>query len=300
MKNTKHWLICLDLSNMDDILIGYSNFLTSVVKPETITFFHVIESGPTAMELVEQFPEIETEEEFLNLIRKELNSKVHEHFKGDSIEIRIVIKQGKPTDQIIDFVNSLEPDLLLVGKKVGYAGEGVIPRRILKYVPCSILFIPESSRYSIENILVPVDFSEQSSNALNMASALVDGDNVTAQHIYQYRAQFFPYMLSEKEKKEIDKKIEQKKENFKKEYHIGNLKFVLSQLKKGKISDLIYNQAVRDQIDLIIVASKSKKLTGMVSHDFTDKMVDYAFGIPLLILKNRERHKKFLDSFFGS
>lgn len=300
MKISKHWLACLDLSNMDDILIGYSSFLTTVIKPETITFFHVIESGPTALELVDQFPEIETEEEFLKLIREELNDKVKQHFKGDEIEIRIIIKEGKPTDQIIDLVNSLEPDLLIMGKKIGYAGEGVIPMRILDYVPASVLFVPENSRYSLKNILVPVDFSEQSAAAINAASTLTKSSNITAQHIYQYRAQFFPYSLSDKEKKEVDRKIEARKEKFRAESDIpDDIHFVLSLHKKGKIADEVYHQAVRDQADLIVVASKSKRIAALVRHDFTDKMVEYAFGIPLLILKNRERHAKFLKSLFG-
>jgi len=300
MKNSKHWMACLDLSNMDDILIGYSAFLTSIIKPKTITFFHVIESGPTALELVDQFPEIETKEEFLNLIREDLNDKVKQHFTGDEIEIRIVIKEGKPTDQIINLVNTLEPDLLIMGKKIGYTGEGVIPMRILDYVPVSILFVPENSRYSLENILVPVDFSEQSAAAINAAASLTQGSNVTAQHIYQYRAQFFPYSLSEKEKKDVDRKVENKKESFRAGSDIPeDINFVLSLHQEGKIAEVVYHQALRDQSDLIVVASKSKRIGAFVRHDFTDKMVEYAFGIPMLILKNRERHKKFLEALFG-
>ena len=300
MQNSKHWMACLDLSNMDDILIGYSNFLTSVIKPETITFFHVIESGPTALDLVDQFPEIETKEEFLSLIRENLNDKVKKHFSDDEIEIRIIIKEGKPTDQVIDVVNSLEPDLLIMGKKIGYAGEGVVPMKILDYVPCSVLFVPENSRYNLENILVPVDFSEQSADAINAASSLTSSSHVTAQHIYQYRAQFFPYSLSEKEKNDVDRKVQDKKETFRAESDIPeDVRFELSLHHNGKIADVVYNQAIRNQTDLIIVASKSKRIGALIRHDFTDKMVEYAFGIPLLILKNRERHLKFLKKIFG-
>lgn len=285
---------------MDNILIGYTAFLTSVVKPKTITFFHTVESGPTALELAEQFPEIDSEEEFLDLIRNELNDKVKGHFDDDSIEIRIVIKTGKPTDQIIEIVNSLEPDLLLMGKKVGYAGEGIIPKRILKYVATSVLLVPEKSRYSMENILTPIDFSEQSAIAVQTAAKLANGGNVTAQHIYRYRAQFFPYSLSEKEKKEVDKKVAGKLEEFKDKYNPGdNINYELSLQKEGRVADEVYNQAINDQTDLIIVTSKSKKLKSFVSHDFTDKMVDYSFGIPLLIQKNKEKHQQFLKSLFS-
>lgn len=303
MKHSKHWLACLDLSKMDDILIGYSAFLTSVVKPDTITFFHTIESGPTTADIIEQFPEINSKEEFEHIIRNELQEKINAHFKDTSIEIRIVLKEGKPTDQIINIVRTLEPDLLLMGKKIGYLGEGVIPKRIIKYVPCSVLLIPENSRYSLKNILVPVDFSEQSAKSVATAKELLNGvkGEITAQHIYHYRAQFFPYVLSEKEKKEIDRKVENQLNSFKNEHKLpDDIEFKLTLHRQGKIANSVYHQAVSDQSDLIIVASKAKNLTTIIGHDFSDKMIDYSFGIPLLIQKNKEKNQKFLQSLFKS
>lgn len=299
MKESKRWLACLDLSDMDESLIGYMKFLTSVVKPEAIIFFHAVESGPTALEIVEQFPELETEEELMDLIRNELKEKIDSHFDDKSIQTEIIIKPGKPTDQIIDMVNSREPDLLLMGKKVGYSGEGIIAKRILKYVASSILFVPENSRYTLKKALVPVDFSEHSAKAVKTAKSLVNGGNVTAQHIYHYRAQFFPYHLSGKEKREIDKKVEAKKNAFIEDYNISeDVDFVLSLHKKGGIADVVYNQAVKDHTDLIIITAKPKKINSFIRYDFTDKVVDSAFGIPLLVQKNRKKHQKFLKVLF--
>jgi nucleotide-binding universal stress UspA family protein len=303
MVNTKHWIACLDLSKMDDILIGYTAFLSARVKPDTITFFHTVESGPAAFDIIQQFPEIETQEDFENLIRNELQDKIEEYFNDSDIEVRVVLKEGKPTDQIIDIVRSLEPDLLLVGKKIGYSGEGIVPKRILNYVPCSVLFVPENSRYQLGNILVPVDFSDQSIHTAKTALELAGQDSdsgVTLQHIYRYRAQFFPYVLSDEEKEDVKRSVQQKMNKFIEDHKWSDkAKPVLSLHKEGKVADEVYDQAVHDQADLIIVAGKSKKITSFVRHDFTDKMVDYAFGIPLLVQKNPEKHQKFLKSIFN-
>jgi len=301
MIQSKHWLACLDLTKMDDILIGYSAFLSSVVTPETITFLHVIHSGPTAMEIHNEFPEIKTREEFESLIRNELNERIKEHFDGKSIEIRVVMMEGRPTDQIVEMVNTLEPDLLMVGSKIGYAGEGIIPKRILNYVASSVLFIPENCRYGLNHILVPVDFSEQSAVALKAAVQLMNGSesDVTAQHIYQYKAQFFPYMLSESDKRNVDKEVEQKKEKFRSEFEIpSKIEFSLDVHKGGKIADLVYERLIEKRADLIVIASKSKKMASFIREDFKDKMVDYAFGVPLLIQKNKEKYKNLLDRLF--
>ncbi len=288
---------------MDNILIGYTSYLASVSNPATITFLHVVESGPETTEIIGQFPEIDTKEKFLELLRNEINEKLEANFQYEEAEVRVIIKEGKPTGTIIDLSTSLEPDLLIVGKKVGYAGEGILPKRILKYVPTSILFVPENSRKRFENILVPIDFSEQSARAVKAGVELADKTKgkVTAQHIYEYRAQFFPYMLSEEEKQKTDKQMEEKKSEFIKNYSISDTVSVkLAIHHKGKLADTVYDEVLKSEADVIFVASKAKKLSGLIRQDFTDKMVDYAFGVPLLILRNKEKYQKFLKSLFST
>ncbi|MEX0845464.1 MAG: universal stress protein [Balneolaceae bacterium] len=303
MKNFEHWFVCLDLSKMDDILIGYTNFLTSVMEPKTISFLHVVESGAVAKEMVELFPDIETNEDFEDVIRKELSEKIEEHFSDSSIETRLIIKKGRPTDQIIEMMKTMDPDLLVMGKKTGYVGEGIIARRIVKYVPASILFVPENSRYAMNTILAPVDFSEQSGNAVKMAYNLVkphDG-SVIAQHVFKYPTHFFPYMPTDEEKEKINTHLQEQKNTFLSDQNIPDeVKFTLTLHKEGRVADEVYDEAVRNQADLIIVGAKSsKKITSILRDDFTDKMTYYSFGIPLFIMKNKEKHQKFLKSLFS-
>ena len=303
MKNFDHWFVCLDLSKMDDILIGYANFLTSVLQPKTISFLHVVESASVAKEMVELFPNIEDSDDFEDVIRKELSEKINREFADSDVETRVIIKKGRPTDEIIEMMNTMDPDMLMMGKKTGYIGEGVIARRIVKYVPASILFVPENSRYSIDTILAPVDFSEQSANAVQAAVNMVrqsEGD-VRAQHIFKYPTHFFPYMPSDEDKEKIKKHIEEQKEEFIEEYSIpDSVSFTLTLHKEGRMGDDVYDEAVRNQADLIIVGAKStKKISSILRDDFTDKMTYYSFGIPLMILKNKEKHQKFLKSLFS-
>jgi len=302
MKNSKHWLVCLDLSKMDDVLIGYTKFLAKKIEPETITFLHIVDSGPTSREIIDQFPEISSKEEFDEIIRGELNDRIYAHFDDADAEIRLLVKEGRPTNKIIEIDKGIEPDLLIMGKKVGYIGEGVIPKRILKYVPTSILFVPENARYQLNNVLAPVDFSEQSASGIKTAQELAgkSGGNVYAQHIFEYRAQFFPYVLSEEEKEKIHKEVEKKKAAFINTYNIpDSVEFVLSKLSEGRQADYVYEETINKQADLIVIGSKSKKLSALLRHDFTERMANYAFGVPLLILKNKEKYSKILKSIFG-
>ncbi|MDZ7806116.1 MAG: universal stress protein [Gracilimonas sp.] len=252
--------------------------------------------------MVELFPALKNTDDFEDVIRGELNKKIDKEFDDESVETRLILKKGRPTDQIIDMMKTMDPDLLMMGKKTGYIGEGVIARRIVKYVPASILFVPENSRYAMNTILAPVDFSEQSANAVSFAQNMIQKSSgkVRAQHIFKYPSHFFPYMPSDEEKKKIRDHIEEQKSEFKNDNNIPNeVDFTLTLHKEGRLGDEVYDEAVRNQADLIIVGAKStKKITSILRDDFTDKMTYYSFGIPLLILKNKERHQKFLKSLF--
>lgn len=298
-----HWFVCLDLSEMDDVLISYSQFLAAGHNPETITFLHIVESASAAEELAELFPDLEKKEDVEKIIRKEIAEKTRKHFGDSETEIRVLIKEGKPTGQIISLVNSVSPDLLIIGKKTEYVGEGVVARRIVQYVPCSILFVPESSKHSLQRALVATDFSDQSAAAFQAAKFFVGPDgSVTAQHIFRYPSRYFPYLPSDEEKERIDKHLEEQKSEFIRKHNLpDHVKFVFTLHKEGKLADCVYDQAVDEQADLIVTGSKSnKKIPGFLRHDFNDKMAYYSFEIPLLIQKNKERHQKFLDKVFGS
>lgn len=304
MKSNKHWFVCLDLTSMDNILTGYTKFLTSVTEPGKITFIHVIKSGESVEDLVELFPEIKDTSDIDKIIHDELREGIDHYFANSKIETELIIREGYPTDEIVKAMESITPDLTIVGKKSGYTGKGIIPRKIMKYVPSSVLFVPENSRYQLKKVLVPTDFSEQSASAIEKALELTLKKKaaVTAQHIYNYPSRFFPYMPEDDDDEEkMENYLNEKKDDFIKNHSISiDVDFVFSLNIEGTKMDQIYDQVLRDQADMIIAASKAdKKITSIFREDFTDKMAYYRFGIPLLILRNKKKYQKFLKSLFS-
>jgi nucleotide-binding universal stress UspA family protein len=300
MKSFEHWFVCLDLTSMDDILIGYANFLTSRATPKAITFIHIIKSTDVADEMIELFPELETRGDVEEVIRKELQEKIDNYFSGSDVETDLIIREGRPTDEIVRSMQSINPDLTIMGKKSGYTGKGVIPRRIMKYVPSSILFIPETSRYQLKKILVPVDFSDQSARAIEIALDLANTNEgkVTAQHVYNYPSRFFPYLPEDDDQQKMNTYLVNKRDDFIKKHNIPKqIHFEFSLNDEGSKMDQVYDQVVHDQTDMIVAVSKAKKnITSILREDFIDKMAYYRFGVPLLIQKDKEKHQKFLKT----
>ncbi len=303
MNINKHWFVCLDLTSMDNILTGYTKFLTSLMMPEKITFVHVIKSGESVEDLVELFPEIKDTSDIDKIIHDELREGINHYFSDTNIETELIIREGYPTDEIVKAMKSINPDLTIVGKKSGYTGKGVIPRKIMKYVPSSILFVPENSRYQLKKVLVPTDFSEQSATAIRKSLELTSDKKgtVTAQHVYNYPARFFPYMPEEDDEEKMEDYLNEKKDEFIKNYSIPkDVDFVFSLNIEGTKMEQVYDQIVRDQSDMIVAASKAdKSIPSIFREDFTDKMAYYRFGVPLLILRNKEKYQKFLKALFS-
>lgn len=302
MKSLKKWVVCLDLTKMDEAVIGYVNYFAGLVKPESIQFLHVIESYDMFHDIIEEFPELETEEDLNELLKKQISELIDSKFTYKDVKLDVTFRKGSATDQIIKVMEKESPDLLVLGKKAGYKGEGVLPRRIVKYVPCSILFVTETARYNMENITVPIDFSEQSEEATRVALEFVKPSNgsVVAQHLYEYPKQYFPYMPDKKTIKKMDEELQVKKKAFSEKINppgATDLETKLTLHQDGKMSDDIYDLCISNQTDMIVVFSKARNnILSMMKDKLPDRMAAYPFGIPLLILKNKARNQKLFNS----
>ncbi|MCH8556841.1 MAG: universal stress protein [Balneolia bacterium] len=298
MESLKKWVVCLDLTKMDEAVIGYVNYFAEIAKPESIQFLHVVESYDMFHDIIEEFPELETEEDLNELLTKQIQEQIDAKFTHTDVKTSISFRKGSATDQIIRLMDKENPDLLVLGKKAGYKGEGVLARRIVKYVPCSILFVPETARYNMENITVPIDFSEQSEEATRFALQLVKpaGGNVIAQHLYEYPKQFFPYMPDKKTIKKMDEELQAKKKAFSDKIKTPgdtDLDTHLTLHQDGKMSDDIYDLCITNQTDMIVVFSKARStMMALMKDKLPDRMASYPFGIPLLIMKNKARNQK--------
>lgn len=299
MIHSKKWLITLDLTDIDDLLLGYASFLASVVEPEKITFLHIFESTELTQELKELLPEDYHKKDLSKMVRNELEEKIVSAFPEEH-PTELILEEGDPTDLIIRQINNIQPDLMFLGKKEKYKGEGVLSKKIVHYVPCSVLFVPESLRYQLKNILIPFNFNDHSAAAIKFGQAMAGAFNteLSLQHVYNYPAQFFPYMPSDNVEEKMQERLSKKLKSFKKKHGFEDLSRITFTLnKQEKTQDKIYNKSIKDQADLILVGSKGKKnVASFLKEDLSDKIINYSFGTPLLIHKDKEKHKRFFES----
>src|ERR1700752_110179 len=96
-----------------------------------------------------------------------LQNKIEETFGG--LAETVVIRRGDQLNELLSHAAEMHADLLLVGHQPASSKQRVLARRLAMKAPCSLWMIPEDTPTSLSNILVPVDFSARSADALRTA-----------------------------------------------------------------------------------------------------------------------------------
>ncbi|SHJ05415.1 Nucleotide-binding universal stress protein, UspA family [Tangfeifania diversioriginum] len=298
-------LVCLDLSDMDDSLIRYSNYLVEKFKPTTVTFLHVMKSYDIPEEIISAFPHLN--EPISEVVKEELTEKINELFKHDKTTKTIIsVKEGTTTDTIVRYAREQNITLTLMGKKIGYEGQGGIVRKVLNIVPSSVLLISETSQPKMDHLMVRMDFSKMSAMALRMAIRMKEstGAKISCHHVYKLPLKYFPQSSPKNDKK----LMEHVERHSKKEY----AKFIKkNKLEREEIpctnsldpeneeANILYRQALTIGADLILIGSKIKSEMAEILIDSTsEKLAAADKNIPAFIVKDRKQTMGFLKALF--
>jgi nucleotide-binding universal stress UspA family protein len=121
-------------------------------------------------------------------MREDILKQVEETWeKYPSFAYSVEIKEGKPYQKLIHWLNLKEADLLVIGQKKQPGKSGLTAKRVARTAPTSVLIVPEKER-TLKWVLVPMDFSAHSKKALSMAIALQAKKpeiSITALHIVE-------------------------------------------------------------------------------------------------------------------
>jgi nucleotide-binding universal stress UspA family protein len=305
MYQLNHILVTLDLSDMDDSLIRYTKFLVDKIKPESVTFLHVLRPYEIPKEIIEAFPHLD--EPVTDVIKEGLQDKIKELFPTENgIKTNIEVKEGYPTETIVKFTQKNDITLTLMGKKMGYEGRGSIVRKVLGIIPSSVMLVSETAHRKIENVLVRMDFSKMSEMALKMALRLKEltGSEVVCHHVHKLPLNYFPQGNPEQDKRlqqYVEKHSNKEFQKFMKRfrYNAGEVPFSYSLDIENEEAQLLYNRALAVGADMIVIGSKIKsELADIIVDSTSEKLASADKNIPVFIVKDRKQTMGFLKALF--
>lgn len=171
MKQFNRTMVALDLSLMDEKLLRYVAFIAPLIDIHKIYFLHAIPDFTAPKNVDVEFqklfaPEYPVDEK----VRDKIAAEVQEAFNGSAVaDMGIEVVEGKPYEKLLHWTEVKEIDLLVVGHKNISDGSGITPRRVARRSECNLLFVPDESEPALRQVVVPIDFSQNSRRALEVA-----------------------------------------------------------------------------------------------------------------------------------
>ena len=182
MYRYKKLMVCLNLDEHDRNLIKYAGFISRMAKSEEVLFVYVSDSFDIPDEIKKIYPQLESPPG--EMVEKKIQQSVNAHFNGhDDSTVTVKAMEGPQLGLLVSLTKEDNIDLLIVGHHpADSAAVGSLPEKLARKAFCSVLVIPSNTEVFFEKILVAVDFSDHSVNALDVGSAFAKAGSLD--HIY--------------------------------------------------------------------------------------------------------------------
>ncbi|MBC6400513.1 MAG: universal stress protein [Ekhidna sp.] len=284
----KKIIVCLDRTPKDKLLIENACKLSKTAGTEEIIFLNIIKDFNLPDEMSKEFPHLF--DRAVEERKAALNKLVKEYFKC-SIKTRLIVCQGSLTKEILKKANETKADLIIQGRTI--KSNSVLSSRTARRSPCSLLLIPENHRLKTDKIFIPVDFSDYSDLSLKTTLELTKDKkseiflqnviNIPSSYRYSGKSyQEFGEIIKSHLQKDLDiliKKVAPKTQQ---------LTPVFTLDKGESVMDMIWDEARRRRVDLIVMGAKGRTAASAIFiGSKAEKMIRINYAIPLLIIRKK-------------
>lgn len=298
----KRFLVCLDLSPIDQVLMDYVAALTKSMPDAKVYFIHISKKLEVPEEIRANFPSVTGPAD--EVIEAGIGDTLSKHFTNKcSTPFEVVVKDGNETEQIIKWSQIKEIDLIVMGLKKSLRGSGTNPAKITSISQCSVLYVPEGFSYKLGRVLIPTDCSKNSAMAVEVGLALKQNKKaeLLLQTVYKVPSGYHYTGKSYADFAIIMKhNAENQLKRFYKEHSIDEQQFrVLVTLDDDdKPAEVIFREAKAQSADMIVLGSKGRTmaasfLLGSVAVD----LLRLNKEIPYMIVKDKTTTMDFIQAF---
>lgn len=294
----KKILVCLDHTKMDKTVLKNACEISKVAGTTHITFLNIIKDFNIPDTVKKDFPELL--EKALEERQKEISTQISNFFECDT-PYKISILQGNETKEILKVANESKVDLIVLGRKK--VSDSVLSTRIARRSPCSLLLVPEDSLIKLENIFVPVDFSDYSLLSIKRTLFMTKGrkSKIFLQNVYNVPSSYrysgktyeqFADIMKEHASKDLGALLKQ--------IEIGEQEIVPVYTidKTGHIMKLVYSEAKKKKADLIVMGAKGRTMaSALLIGSRSERMIRINDEIPLLMIRKKGAVAGLLEIF---
>ncbi len=299
MKKIQNILGCLDLTDIDPVLIRWASFMAQTLQAETLLFLHLIQTYNLPDLNSENFPD---EKRLTAIVNKELEGKICDHCdREQNTRLEIRPESEDAAGAVIDYVRENRVDLVLVGQKPGQDRQSRYAQRISVGIDSDLMLISGPAEPAVPSILCAVDCSRESKPAFaqsrNLAQRLQAG--LSCFYLEDTTRSYFP-SATVKTSQSREKQARKAYEAFLQQFSLTPADipchFDLVDREENQ-TESVYAAAEKDGAGLIAVGARGAvstetSLLGNVTQNFLHMEKER----PVLIIKNQKSKRFFQDS----
>ena len=164
-------MVAMNLDDHDVLLIKCAGFISRMARSSEVYFVHVSDTFKIPEEIKKLYPQIVTPMD--QAARERMEQSVKSHFSGyEKTATRFEAFEGQVLGNLIKCSKKYDIDLVIAGHYLDKAAKGsCLSEKLARKAFCSVMVVPENARIRFEEILVAVDFSENSLGALDVGTA---------------------------------------------------------------------------------------------------------------------------------
>jgi nucleotide-binding universal stress UspA family protein len=298
----KKIVVCLDLSDMDETLIRFADSFSKIYDSTDVYFINVIRNFQVPDDLLKEVPDIY---EKVKAEREDnLKSKVCDILQlSEGCRYFFEVLQGNTSKQILKYGLEKEADLIIVGNKADGKSSGVAVQRIARRASCSLLILPRDSKADLHKILVPSDFSDYSTIALqeavHIASHIRHGVHITVQNVFYVPVGYhFTGKTYEEFTEVMRSRAVESYEKFVAQIDLmgHELEQVYSLDEDEDPVEDIYLKAKEIGADIIVIGAKGRTSTAAIFlGSMAERLIRVDTEIPILVVRPKGKTEGLLD-----
>lgn len=183
MKRFSRVLCVTDLDGSAGSVLDIAARVATYARSRELKFLHVVAPMELPKEMVQRYPWLA--EPISQVARDRLETGIAEVRKNHpDVPIDSEIREGAEILETLRVAVAMEADLIVVPRKHDEDQRGI---RLSRKAPCSVMTIPNSFSGELAPVLVPVDLSEHSRRAVDVAGAFAEAQDLPELHtLYAY------------------------------------------------------------------------------------------------------------------
>lgn len=292
MYRYKRLMVGLSFRVHDESTIRYTAMISRLAKSEKIYFVHVVRSLDSIPEYLraEYSNSPEPVDEFT---KHQMEKLVTKCFDGHcETELEYEVAEGSPLLELLRLSKQKGIDLVVIGKRSDSKEDVKLPVKLARKAPCSVLVVPGGTDPKLSNVLVAVDFSAHSVDAMEVGIAFASASGrsgIQCLHVYHVPTGYHKTGKTYEEFAEIMKgNAEKHYQEFIATIDCKGLSVSpIFKLEQHKTAKAIEETIEKNNIDLVVVGTRGREtFAGLLLGSITRALIKMT-AIPLLAVKRK-------------